>query len=191
MHSPGPTRCRRARVLLLFLTGVPLHALAQGPSAAADARPARLQQGSVVEPRPNPAGAAVVVPKRVGPGRAAAAPVAGAIAGRVTSAQGEPLAAASVLVVGTQLKASTGTDGRFLISGVPAGTYQVRASVLGYADQTVEGVRVMDGETVTVDIQLQTQAIALKAIVAVGYGTRRKKAPTGSGAAGGRPGATR
>ncbi|OLE58123.1 MAG: hypothetical protein AUG74_17475 [Bacteroidetes bacterium 13_1_20CM_4_60_6] len=45
------------------------------------------------------------------------------------------------------------------------------------------GVQVADGATVTVNFQLQTQAIALEGIVAVGYSTQRKASLTGSVAA--------
>src|SRR5256885_13130011 len=66
-------------------------------------------------------------------------PSPGAITGLVTGPQGEPVSSVTVLVVGTRLTALSGTDGRFLISGVPAGTYQVRARLIGYAAQTVAG----------------------------------------------------
>ncbi|HEY8484360.1 MAG TPA: SusC/RagA family TonB-linked outer membrane protein [Longimicrobiales bacterium] len=105
---------------------------------------------------------------------------AGTIAGRVTDLQGEPLPGASVVVVGTQLGALTGENGRYTITGVPAGTYQLRASLLGYSDQTVQGVQVADAQTTTVDFRLQAQAIALDEIVAVGYIQQSSRNITGS-----------
>jgi len=57
----------------------------------------------------------------------------GALAGRVTDADGAPLPGANVQVLGTALGAATDADGRFAIEAVPAGTYRLRASSVGYA----------------------------------------------------------
>ena len=107
----------------------------------------------------------------------------GRITGQVTGENGQPLSGANVVVVGTQIGTLTGADGRYTIPGVPPGTYQVRASLIGYSDQTVGGVQVTAGETAVVDFQLAAQAVQLEELVAVGYGTARRQDVTGSVAA--------
>jgi TonB-linked SusC/RagA family outer membrane protein len=101
---------------------------------------------------------------------------AGAITGRITAAEtGEPILGAVVSVVGTQWSAVTNQEGRYAISGVAPGTYQVLASVLGYAQESVGRVSVGAGASVAVDIQLRPQAIPLPEIVGVGYGQSRRR----------------
>src|SRR2546430_9149772 len=48
------------------------------------------------------------------------------------STTGAPVADAVVSVVGTAFTAKTGADGRFTITGVPAGSYRIRDLMLGY-----------------------------------------------------------
>src|SRR5690606_26112212 len=65
----------------------------------------------------------------------------GTVTGRVTDAGSQqPLAGASIIVVGTQLGVVAGADGRFTLNNVPPGTQRVRASLIGYAslEETVE-----------------------------------------------------
>jgi TonB-linked SusC/RagA family outer membrane protein len=105
---------------------------------------------------------------------------AGTVAGRVTSADtGAPLAGAQVVVVGTRLGATTGADGRYRIAGVPDGSHQLRATLLGYAPSEAT-VAVADGQTAAADFALRGQAISLEGVVAVGYGTQRKRDVTGA-----------
>ena len=63
---------------------------------------------------------------------------AGSIGGYVlSSGTGEPLAGATVSVGGTSLSATSGSDGYFLIAGVPAGPVTVVASLSGYSSASV------------------------------------------------------
>lgn len=67
----------------------------------------------------------------------------GKIAGRVIDKQtGEPLAGASVLVVGTTMGAASDHNGYFFILQVPPGTYSVRVSMMGYESFTFTNVKV-------------------------------------------------
>jgi len=92
----------------------------------------------------------------------------GTIRGRVVeSATQQPLAGASV-TAGTQ-GALTQADGRYVITGVPAGTGAVRARMLGYSAAT-QPVSVAGGDTAVVDFALNAQAVGLAAVVVTGYG---------------------
>jgi TonB-linked SusC/RagA family outer membrane protein len=94
---------------------------------------------------------------------------AGTIRGRVTAAEnGGPVDVAQVTVVGTAFSAVTNDAGDYVISGVPAGLYTLRASRLGFADVTHENVTVEDDGTVTVNFTLRTSALTLDEIVATG-----------------------
>jgi TonB-linked SusC/RagA family outer membrane protein len=103
----------------------------------------------------------------------------GRIVGQVTSEGGAPLAGANVVVVGTQIGTLADQDGRYALPGVPAGTHQVQASLIGYATQTMT-VTVGAGGTAEANFRLAPQAIALDEVVAVGYGTQRKRDLTGA-----------
>ena len=50
------------------------------------------------------------------------------VAGTVTDADGNPLAGANVEVEGTTLGSSTNANGAYVIDGVTAGSYSVKAS---------------------------------------------------------------
>jgi TonB-linked SusC/RagA family outer membrane protein len=93
----------------------------------------------------------------------------GTIRGRITAGDtGEPVDVAQVTVTGTTFSAVTNAQGDYVITGVPAGLYTLRASRLGYADATQENVRVEDDGTVTVNLVMRTSALTLDEIVATG-----------------------
>ena len=78
----------------------------------------------------------------------------GKLSGTITDAvNGEPLAGATAFLEGTQLGASTDTDGQYDVVGVTPGTYRVRVSFVGYTTQLVE-LRVVSDVTTTLDVEL-------------------------------------
>ena len=103
----------------------------------------------------------------------------GTISGRITDQAGEPLTGVQVTIEGGNLGTSSDVQGRYQITGVPAGEVLVRVSVLGYAPGQ-RTVTVRAGETATADFSLEIEAIGLEGIVAVGYGTQRRETLTGS-----------
>src|SRR5258705_8345122 len=104
----------------------------------------------------------------------------GSIAGTGTAADGgTPLPRATVIVVGTRLSGEADATGRYTIPGVPVGTHRLRARMLGFSPGDTSVVVEEDRESV-VDFQLKAQAIQLEAVVAVGYGEKRREDLTGS-----------
>ena len=124
---------------------------------------------------------AVLAALALSPVHALLAQETGRVAGTVTAQQtGAPLAGASVTLASGSLGAVTGSDGRYLIAGVPPGTYRVRARLIGYGTVEDTGVVVTATQTATVDFQLRAQAIQLDAVVAIGYATVQKRDLTGA-----------
>ena len=93
----------------------------------------------------------------------------GRITGTVTdSAASRGLGSVQVAVVGTRLRAETDTEGRYTISGVPAGTYTVEARRIGFRRASVPGIIVSDGGTATANIAMITAPLTLEAVVTTG-----------------------
>jgi outer membrane receptor for ferrienterochelin and colicin len=90
----------------------------------------------------------------------------GRVIGRVVDAEtGRPLPGAQVTVPGTQIRRTAGVDGRFILTGVPAGERAVEVRFMGYAAKTVTGVEVPAGASVALDVTLEPSAMTLDAIV--------------------------
>jgi len=92
----------------------------------------------------------------------------GAVSGRVIDKKtGEPLVGASVVVEGTELGNATDLNGQYQIINVPPGKYTVTATTMGYNDQKVTGVQVIQDNTVTVDFKLAVTVIDIGKTVEV------------------------
>lgn len=91
----------------------------------------------------------------------------GKIEGRVRDQAGAPIANAQVFIVGTAFNALTNPQGYYFINNVPAATVSVRAAFIGYKSTQVDGVKVLAGQTGTVDIQLEQTAVEIQEITVV------------------------
>lgn len=110
---------------------------------------------------------------------AAQAPGTARISGRVQSEASVPLANVGVGIVGTQLGARTGADGRYQIANLAPGRYIVRAALIGYTPK-VDTITVAAGQTVDADFTLKVVSVTLDQMVVIGYGTQRRSDLTGS-----------
>jgi TonB-linked SusC/RagA family outer membrane protein len=98
----------------------------------------------------------------------------GSITGRVTdAANGQPVAAAQVNVMGTNAGAQTKDKGEYTIRGVRAGARGVRTWRGGFSEQRQQ-VTVRDGETVTLNFQLKAGAVMLNPVVTTATGEERR-----------------
>jgi outer membrane receptor for ferrienterochelin and colicin len=95
----------------------------------------------------------------------------GKIQGTATDQASVPIANAQVFVVGTSFGAISNDQGYYFINNVPVGTYTVRGQFIGYAPAEVRGVRVQGGQTMTVDITLQSSAVVLTGVTVVAQAT--------------------
>jgi iron complex outermembrane receptor protein len=99
----------------------------------------------------------------------------GSIRGRVADAAGAPLARVAIAAEGSGLRATSDEQGRYEIRGLSAGTYTLRARLLGYVQQSA---RVTVGQgAVTQDFTLAAQPISLSPVdVVVGSRARHTAA---------------
>ncbi|MFQ5707592.1 MAG: TonB-dependent receptor [bacterium] len=85
----------------------------------------------------------------------------GKIAGTVVAkGSHEPLSNANVILIGTGLGTSSQRDGRFSISNVPAGNYEIRVAFIGYEIEN-RSISVKDGETLTLSFALEPRPLQL------------------------------
>ncbi|MGH7527050.1 MAG: carboxypeptidase regulatory-like domain-containing protein, partial [Gemmatimonadales bacterium] len=111
----------------------------------------------------------------IGLALATAAPLAaqaGTIRGSVADSGGAAISHASLIVEGTGLRTTSGSEGRSEIRGVPAGTHTVRVRAIGYQAAAVE-VTVAPGDVVDQDFALGRSSVQLAPIdVVVGSRAR-------------------
>lgn len=88
-------------------------------------------------------------------------------------ASGEPIIGANIMEQGTSNGTITDVDGTFVLSVQPNAILEV--SYIGYTTQSVE----VDGRA-SIVVELQEDAVALQEVVAIGYGSQKKKEVTGS-----------
>jgi outer membrane receptor protein involved in Fe transport len=86
--------------------------------------------------------------------------VTGIVSGKVADAEtGALLSGANVVLVGTELTTVTDDAGRYVITNVPPGAYQVAASLVGYAERVTSGVEVLQDQTTVTDIALKPTVV--------------------------------
>src|SRR5262245_47587232 len=103
----------------------------------------------------------------------------GTVTGRVSNAAGQPLPSAQVYLVGTGLGTLTGANGRYTIVNVPAGSYRMRAELIG--NRTAEqAINVQAGQTVTQDFSLAEEALGLDQIVVTGTAGAARRREVGN-----------
>src|SRR5688572_19777752 len=102
------------------------------------------------------------------------------VTGVVTAADTKaPLPGVNVYVVGTSRSAITAADGRYVITGVEPGSRVVRAVSIGQATREVT-LNLAAGQTTVANFEMIAEAVQLREIVAVGYGTQSRRDVTGA-----------
>mgnify|MGYP006273820635 CR=1 FL=1 len=90
----------------------------------------------------------------------------GTIAGVVVDVgTGESLPGANVAIKGTTTGTATDLNGRYRLTGLAPGSYDVVASFVGFAPKTVTGVEVTAGETTKIDFTLQEESAQLEEVI--------------------------
>jgi len=106
----------------------------------------------------------------------AGARMSGPVRGVIRDENNNPLEGAAVTVKGLT-GVVTDKDGKFEMN-IPAGSYQVEISHVGY--KTITRSITVGGEVVNLTLSLQPAATGLAETVVVGYGSQRKRDVTGS-----------
>lgn len=97
----------------------------------------------------------------------------GSISGRIFDAEtGEPLPGATVRIETIARSTGADVDGRYILQNIPAGTYDIKVSNVGYGIQIIEGVEVESGLESAVNVRMVSSPIIGKA-VEVSTPTRR------------------
>ena len=96
------------------------------------------------------------------------------VSGKVTDDSGQSLPGVAVVVKGTTQGAVTNTEGEYTIANVPENA-MLQFSFVGMRMQEV-----VVGSQSRINVQLVVDAIGLEEVVAVGYGTMRKRDLTGA-----------
>ena len=100
----------------------------------------------------------------------------GSVTGVITDdGTGETLPGVNIILVELNRGNSANADGEYTISNVPAGTYNVRATFIGYADY--RGTVTVGSSEVELNIALKSDVFGLDEVVVTGVieGTPRKK----------------
>lgn len=98
----------------------------------------------------------------------------GKIAGKVIDKKnGEELIGVSLQIEGTNIGAATDFEGKFLISGVQPGTYNLVISYVAYKKKIITGVEVKAKETTMINVSMEESTKELKE--AVIYGEVKKE----------------
>jgi hypothetical protein len=86
----------------------------------------------------------------------------GKISGIVSAKEGaQPLAGANVTIMGTTMGVTAGNNGGFFIVNVPAGTYQIQATLVGYKPVVLDGVQVAPDFTTEVNFSLEQTVLGV------------------------------
>ena len=87
---------------------------------------------------------------------------------------GESLPYCTILLTGTSYGALSDVSGAFLINKIPAGTYIVKVSLLGYVD-LFDTVEVSGNATITKRYSISPNSQTLDAVQIVGENTRKEQ----------------
>lgn len=89
----------------------------------------------------------------------------GKVAGKITDGQTkEALVGVNVAIAGTAMGAASDLEGSYFIINIPPGTYQLKASAVGYAPVVIADVKVFVDQTTRIDFVLQQQAIEIQGV---------------------------
>lgn len=93
----------------------------------------------------------------------------GSISGTITDVKtNEAIIGANVVIQGTTTGAQTDADGKFLISNVKAGTYNLQVSFVTYKTHLIPDVLVEDGKRINIDVPMSEEVSTLSEVVVNG-----------------------
>ncbi len=92
----------------------------------------------------------------------------GKITGKVTEAgTGDPMPGVNVQLVGQSMGAATDINGEYFILNIPPGTYEIKASIIGYKTLIKTGVEVSTDHTTDINFEMEETVLELNESVVV------------------------
>ena len=95
----------------------------------------------------------------------ASAGTTGRLSGHIVDAAKQPLMGVNIAIPAARLGALSNEDGSYSVLNVPAGTYDVRISLLGYQPVVNTGVVVSADNTTTLDVTLKVAPVQMQEVV--------------------------
>lgn len=83
----------------------------------------------------------------------------GKLAGRVFDENNEPLVGVNIIIQNSAMGASSDIEGFYYIINIPAGTYDVEFSFIGYKTRIVKDVNISADQTTTIEANLEVAAL--------------------------------
>lgn len=96
------------------------------------------------------------------------------VSGTVTDETGQPLPGVTVVIKGTTQGTVTNPDGRYLLSDIP----ETATLVFSFVGMLTQEIAV--GDQTTINVTMVMDAIGIEEVVAIGFGTQKRKDVTGA-----------
>jgi len=95
--------------------------------------------------------------------------IAAVISGKITDGKtGEGLVGVTVMAKGTYYGASSKIDGNYKIAEIKDGTYNIEVRLIGYSPILKTGVKIEEGDSLTLDFKLTESALATADVIVIG-----------------------
>ena len=90
----------------------------------------------------------------------------GIIKGQVLDAlNNDPISFANVLIMGTDMGTTSDIDGKYELTGIEPGLYDIRISFVGYNEQTIYEIQVNNTQPAIIDVKMEQTASDLEEVV--------------------------
>ena len=83
------------------------------------------------------------------------------LSGVVKNEKGQPVVGANIRIEGLRIGALSDDEGSYLLLGIPAGEYIVRANLLGYSAYIAQHVTIAPDFSTELNIELRTEAVQM------------------------------
>ena len=91
--------------------------------------------------------------------------ITGTLAGTVTDKKtGDPLPGASIMIVDSYLGSAANAKGQFLVNNVPAGTFTIKAQMMGYKTMIIEKVNILMDLRTELNIELEPRVLEMEEV---------------------------
>jgi outer membrane receptor for ferrienterochelin and colicin len=99
----------------------------------------------------------------------------GTVTGKITDEDGNPLAYANVVLLGTAWGAMSDANGVYTVKFIPPGTYNLKAMIIGFDPVTKPNIRVDAGQTTTINFALKEKVVGVMDLVEITAARERIK----------------